>query len=152
MNICMYHIIYIPKINQTQHPHYPQNCWRRSYWSLLVLSQHYPLGPYRIREIHKVPLKEKSSQCPSYHKAFFLGDIREKGIWFRAAQGIFEQCDATKRLALFGVVGKWEPIFSPGKLWQGMVTKRIVRIYKYPLSIEICEDGVTIPQIAWHVW
>lgn len=91
----MYHIIYIPKINKTQHPHYPQNCCRRSYWSLLVSSQHYPLGPSRIREIYKiykVPLKEKSSQWPLITRPSW------NGIWFRAAQGISEQCDATKRL------------------------------------------------------
>jgi len=56
-------------------------------------------------------------------------EVREKGIWFRAAQGISEQCDATKRLTLSGIVGRWGPDFSPGKLWQGMVTKRIVRVY-----------------------
>lgn len=153
----MYHIMYIPKINKTQHPHYPQNCWRRSYWSLLVSSQHYPLGPYRIREIYriyKVPLKEKSSQCPSYHKAFFLGSTW-KGDLVQGSSGHLWAVRCNEEVDPFRNCGQMGARLLPWKTMAGdgheTHSKGLYTLYQ-PLSIKSCEDGVTIPQIAWHIW
>lgn len=75
----------------------------------------------------------------------------ERGFGSGQPQGISEQCDATKRLTLFGIVGKWGPDFSPGKLWQGMLTNRMVRVYIPFIYKELRRWGYYSPNSVAHM-